>query len=366
MISYCRYFLTGIVCLGQLTLFAFRAGAGSPIYVDDVTTDPAKPTVIYVATSEGLLRSPDDGASWVRLTNGLPKHAGVLSIVATPDGAGALLAVTTEKEGEEHIYRSTDGGDQWQKYEKGMPQSAGPFWGIRTASVPTPSVYAIEFNPMVVSRIYRLDKKEWTVLWELWDSSQSQVSAFFPTFEIDPKNSQRIHSVGYMRDAEDPGPALVESRDGGRTWARISDIPIGAPFHVALTADVLNPSRIYLSTRSNGGIGLDPSWYLSTTAGRTWRQLSALEHRKVQQFYQMPLRRNVFFGVTGDYVTYRSADGGRSWQTLKNDPHGWWYVGSRVDQDVVFTNPLGTTLFRSRDRGLTWERIQLPDRVAAP
>ena len=86
----------------------------------------ATPVVLYVGTDrDGVLRSPDGGASWVPGSLGLPEElaggrpASIRSVAVHPSNPDLAYAAT-ELHG---LYRTTNGGALWTPINKGL----GPF-----------------------------------------------------------------------------------------------------------------------------------------------------------------------------------------------------------------------------------------------
>ncbi len=85
-----------------------------------IVLDPDNPEIVYAGTGEatysgssysglGLLKSTDGGASWTRITAGLPLHTYFSRIVIRPGHNNELLAAL----GSAGLYKSTDSGNSW-------------------------------------------------------------------------------------------------------------------------------------------------------------------------------------------------------------------------------------------------------------
>ncbi len=85
-----------------------------------IVLDPDNPQIIYAGTGEatysgasysglGLLKSTDGGATWTRITTGLPVHTYFSRIVIRPGHNNELLAAL----GTSGLFRSTDSGNSW-------------------------------------------------------------------------------------------------------------------------------------------------------------------------------------------------------------------------------------------------------------
>ncbi|MEL6987321.1 MAG: hypothetical protein AAGK97_05775 [Bacteroidota bacterium] len=78
--------------------------------VNVVKIDPENPSTIFAATSEGLYRSLDNGASWIQVLDVI-----MAMDVAIQSGPSNVLLVTCGNFGSEGagLYRSDDNGDNW-------------------------------------------------------------------------------------------------------------------------------------------------------------------------------------------------------------------------------------------------------------
>jgi len=296
------------------------------------------------------------------------------------------------------LYRSIDGGDTWQELTNGLP--AGEKGRIAVSVAPS--------RPHVV---YALVEAEETALyrsedmgggWErLNDSFNIEVRPFyFAYIVVDPTDHDRVFKPGYN---------LTVSEDGGRSFSSPLPGDFGGSVHSdhhALWVNPNNPHELVLGT--DGGV------YVSYDRGHTWRLSKALP---VSQFYEisydMQIPYNVYGGLQdngtwvgpsrkgggitaadwdllfgGDgfhvfidpsdpdfvYVEYQGGNLGRqqrsTGETKTIKPYAGgdeeelrfnWNTPIHVSPNNPGTLYMGAQyLFRTRDRGNTWERIS-PD-----
>ncbi|MEZ4588582.1 MAG: hypothetical protein R2909_19560, partial [Gemmatimonadales bacterium] len=114
-------------------------------HVSQVLTHPRDPDVAYVAAQghlwghtgqRGVFKTSDGGATWRRLTRGLPDdgRTGASDLAMDPSNPEILYAAFWERLREPHrftsggpnggIFKSTDGGTTWRRLERGLP--SGP------------------------------------------------------------------------------------------------------------------------------------------------------------------------------------------------------------------------------------------------
>lgn len=92
--------------------------------VNDMVVDPRNPGGLYVAGTRYksddfapyLYKTSDYGATWKKITNGIPKDHFTRTIEADPERSGLLYAGT-----ESGLYISFDDGANWQSFQQNLP-----------------------------------------------------------------------------------------------------------------------------------------------------------------------------------------------------------------------------------------------------
>jgi photosystem II stability/assembly factor-like uncharacterized protein len=386
-----------------------------------IIVHPKNGNIVYVcapgalwsdSADRGLYKTTDGGRTWSLILKGTNLSTGCSSVAMDPSNPEHLLAGTWDFRRKPYEYRSggdgpdkpsgsrfaesRDGGKTWTyltaENRKGLP--AYP-WG-RTEIAFAPSnpkqIYAFIENPR--SALYVSENGGLT--WEERDRSQGMVwrPFYFARIVVDPKNPQRLFKMGYsMTVSEDGGRSfsnaagashgdwhdiwinptntknivggddggLWYSYDGANRWWKANNLPVSQFYHVS--ADNKDPYQVYGGLQDNsswvgdqeypGGItnsrwenlfGGDGFWafsdpsdpnfaYVEYQGGHIARvNRKTLEGRDIQPKggYKEKLRYN--------------------WNTpiaLSPNEKGTLYIGSQF-------------LFRSRDHGVTWDRIS-PD-----
>jgi photosystem II stability/assembly factor-like uncharacterized protein len=228
-----------------------RVGCG------DVAIDPANPDTIYAAMYArqrtawsfisgpdytegkdpgGIFRSADGGATWKKLTNGLPGATGRIGLAVYAKNPKIVYAVVQSSEGGTTdidsplsktggVFRSEDGGDSWKRMSALDPR---PF--------------------------------------------------YFSQIRIDPENDQRVYVLGFM---------LHVSEDGGRTWREDRFKNVHADCH-ALAIDPRSPKRLLLGT--DGGV------YQSYDLGGHWDDLNRIASG---EYYRISLDNSTPYRICG-------------------------------------------------------------------
>jgi photosystem II stability/assembly factor-like uncharacterized protein len=183
-------------------------------------------------------------------------------------------------------------------------------------------------------------------------------------------NSQR--SVGY-------GDGVYKSVDGGRSWQNVG---LKASEHIGkILIDANDSDTVYVAAQGPlWGPGGDRGLYKSTDGGKAWAKiLNVSENTGITDIVQDPRnpnvmlaaaymrRRHVYTIVDGgpESAIYRTTDGGKTWAKVKAGLPGGdlGRIGLAMapsDPDTVYAVVEAADkqggLFRSTDRGVTWEK----------
>ncbi len=361
----------------------------------------------------GVFKTTDGGKSWAKvlyidedtgcsdldidLSNPRILYAGMWTFRRKPwrfDGGGRSTA----------LYRSKDGGDSWEKIMKGLPEGPMSRIGVAVAQSQPTTVYLvsefqeggtfwrsddrgnswekvnddpnINFRPFYYSDI-RVDPNNHQIIYSLsgrlyksvdggknFESIARNVHGDHQSFWIDPANSDRLIS------GSDGGYQL--SFDQGTTWDIINNVELSQFYQ--LDVDMLDPYHVYGGLQDNG-CWTGPSNSLNSAGilKRHWKRLSygdgyyavpipGSEHEVYTNLQggvpfhvdsRTGIVRNIhpypkIIGSAGDAIEHHKYR--FNWDSpLHISPH---------DANTVYFG--GNVLFRSRDRGHSWEEIS-PD-----
>ncbi len=322
----------------------------------DVAMDPDSPDTLYAASYQrrrtpfgfngggpgsGLWKTVDGGATWTKLTKGLPEgemgRIGLAVYLRDPRVVYAL--VEHAKEG--GVYRSEDRGETWAKV---------------SGTNPRPSYYSkIRVDP-------NNDRRVWVLGAPMYTSEDGgktfktdvvdKIHGDFHAMWIDPADSN------HMLVGSDGGIHITWDR--GRTWDFVNTVPLAQLYEVAV--DLQQPYHVYGGLQDNG------SW--SAPSRTLWRRgISNDEWVRVgggDGFYCVP------DPTDPDVVYVESQDGNvarlhrRSGQRRiirPEPPAGEKYrfnwnspiVVSPHDPKTIYYG--GNRVFGSRDRGDTWTLV---------
>lgn len=220
--------------------------------VNEVHLDPRDPDVLYATAYQrcrhvwtlinggpesALYKSTDAGATWRKITRGLPDvDLGRIGLAISPADPDVLYAIVEAADGKSGFFRSTDRGETWERrsdYISGSPQYYNEIF----------------CHPRDVERVYSMD----VFLVETRDGGK--------TFQRVPIEHKHVDDHAMWIDPAQPEHMLVgsdgglyETFDGGQTWHFFTNLPITQFYRV--TADNAAPFYfVYGGTQDNCTMG---------------------------------------------------------------------------------------------------------------
>jgi photosystem II stability/assembly factor-like uncharacterized protein len=273
--------------------------------VGDVVVAPSNPNVLYVASGEGLQRpdlsvgdgiykTTDGGKTWINTGLREAQQIGGLAIDPTDENRvfAAVLGHPYGANTERGIFRTLNGGKTWER------------------------VYYVDENTGAIQVV------------------------------IDPKNPQIIYADMWAGrqgpwengafDGAESG--LIKSTDGGKTWKKLSNgLPTAAQglSRIGFCVAPSNPNRLYATVEAPpqyGGIYRSDdggeNWSKMTGDGRYWGRGTDFAEIKADP-------KNADIVYTANVVTWKSVDGGKSWNAFRGAPGG-------DDYHRIWINPTNT------------------------
>jgi photosystem II stability/assembly factor-like uncharacterized protein len=336
----------------------------------DIDIDPQNPRIVYAGMytfrrrpwrfdsgggETALYRSMDNGATWKKLTNGLPKGPIDRIGVAVSRSNPMTVYMITESKTEGVLFRSDDRGESWRAVHNDPNINFRPFYysDIRVDPNDPERVYSLSGGLFVsrdggrtFSRIANGVHGDHQAMW------------------IDPMNSNRI------LNGSDGGYQV--SYDRGQTWEIINNVVISQFYHIAY--DLRQPYYVYGGLQDNGNwVGPSRTLYREGIRKDDWFTVSGGDG-----FFVVP-------DPTSPNIVYSDSQGGtisvtdtNSGNTRSIHPYpkevgssgnavaGYKYrfnwnppiALSPHDSKTVYYG--GNVLFKSTNRGHSWEVIS-PD-----
>ena len=341
----------------------------------------------------------DTGCSDIAMENENPRimYAGMWTFRRRPwrfDDGGKNTA----------IYKTTDGGETWKKIMKGLPEANMARPGIHIAQSNPNIVYLmtefegggtafiskdkgeswkmvnddpnINFRPFYYSDV-RVDPKRPNILFSIsgrlsrskdhgvtWERIAKTVHGDHQSLWIDPENPN------YILNGSDGG--FQRSFDGGNNWEIINNIELSQFYQIQV--DNLRPYNVYGGLQDNGTwVGPSNSLYETGILKRHWKGLAYGDG-----YYAEPIPGNehlvytnlqggVPFLVDSRYGNVQTVHPfpkivGSAGDAIENHKYRFnWDAPIHIsphDPETVYVG--GNVIFKSQDRGNSWEVIS-PD-----
>ncbi len=253
----------------------------------DLAWDPANPSVVYAAMwqmklhpwldyfmpqsgpGSGIYKSTDEGATWTKLTNGLPSaNIGRVGLAVAPGSDGKIVYASIALEGSalttaaaptdaSGLYRTDDSGAHW-RLANGDPVLASSYFGRLTVSPKDP-------NTVYVTGQSIRRSTDGGKTFHVFKGSPGGDDYHF--MWIDPKDPT------HMITGADQGAAVTVN--GGRSWSSWYNQPTGQLYHVA--ADNRFPYRVYSGQQDNGTVELLSRGPYGVIGNRDWHPVGGDE-----------------------------------------------------------------------------------------
>ena len=299
-------------------------------HIHRILIDPSNSNTVYVGAigspwgthpERGVFKTTDGGKSWrkVLFTN---EQSGIADMVMDPVNPNKIIAAMWEHKRDpwffksggsgSGIYMTYDGGENWKKLDdsNGLPIGELGRIGLAIAKNKPEIVYAL-----VESKKNALYKSEdggqnWKKINDKSDIGNRPF--YYSEIYVDPQNENRVFSIfTYVNVSEDGGKNFSElmpaygvdngvhpdhhawwihpedgsfmmdgndgglniTRDGGKTWHFIDNLPVGQFYHIS--ADNEYPYNVYGGMQDNGSWrGPAYVWKAQSIRNSYWQEIA--------------------------------------------------------------------------------------------
>ena len=402
---------------GETWQFAGLRDAGQ---IGAVRIHPTNPDIVWVSAmgnafksnaDRGVFKTSDGGKTWRKVLY-LSDKAGAMDIELQPGNPDVVYAwlsylerkpwtiISGSKEG--GFYRSTDGGERFTKITTGLPSELIGKANLAVTAAKPDRVYAlIEAKPG--GGFYRSDDagQSWSLVNPM--PALLQRPFYYTTLGADPTNADTVYAgaEGFFKSTDGgktftplrtphgdnhdiwinpkDGNTMIQSNDGGanvsfdggRTWSTQNNQPTGEFYGVWL--DEQFPYKLYGAQQDSSTVIISSVATPYNLAD--WRGGPGCETGPIMPFPKDP---DIVYGsCKGQYgvMDLRTGQEKNYWvgaQSLYGNPSSdLIYRFQRVspmavsphDPDVLYYG--SQFLHRTRDKGVTWEKIS-PDLTADP
>jgi photosystem II stability/assembly factor-like uncharacterized protein len=334
----------------------------------DLEVNPADPNIVYAwmwrgerkpwtiisgAREGGFYKSIDGGETWKKITNGLPTElVGKANLAVTAANPSRIYALVEAQPGG-GLYRSEDAGESWKLISANPQMITRPFYYVALAADPTNA------NVVYGGAESFFKSMDGGATWQSMRTPHGDNHDMW----ISPAD-------GNVMIQSNDGGANV-STDGGRTWSTQMNQPTSEIYGVWLDNEY--PYRLY-GAQQDASTVIVPS--ASPGAGQP-------EFRSGPGCETGPIIPH----PTNPDTVYGSCKGQYEWMNLKTGLTKQYWIGAQSlygndAKDLILrfqrVSPMALSphdpkalyygsqyLHRTRDAGVTWERIS-PDLTAHP
>ena len=337
-----------------------RSNAGTGVVGD--------PKTYYMGTTGGGLWKTDDmGISWRNISDGYFKTGSVGAIaVAESDsnvvyvgmGEHAVRGVMTHHG--DGVYKSTDAGKTWKKIGLDATQHISRI----VVDPKNPNIVFVGAQGALYSKSSErgiFKSVDGGATWKKVLYVDDKTGA--AELSMDMNNPRILYAAMWEHGrlpwkiiSGGPGSGLYKSTDTGETWERLKD---GLPEEMgkmAIAVSRSNPEKVYAliesdSDKEAGGL------FVSTNAGKKWSRVTN-DHRLVQrawyyiELFVDPKNENTIYVMSASAL--RSADGGKTWETLSGthgDYHDLW-INPNDPNNFIISNDGGSAV--TFNAGRSW------------
>ncbi|HEX9943653.1 MAG TPA: glycosyl hydrolase [Thermoanaerobaculia bacterium] len=342
------------------------------LYVDadtgcsDLAVDPQDPSILYAGMwqfrrtpysfqsggkGSGLWKSTDGGETWRQLKTGLPAgEKGRIAVAVAPSRPSVVYALV--ESADTALFRSDDTGESWRQVNNSFNLQVRPFYFARL--VVDPADYNTVYKPGLVLTVSKDGGNSFSQALNL-NSFGAGPHGDHHALWINPKNSSEI-LLG-----TDGGVYMSYSQ--ARQWRHLKSLPVSQFYHVSY--DMGRPYRVYGGLQDNGTWSGPSSGLGGTIQNRDWWNIGGGDGFWAWSDPNDP--DLVFVEYQGGEVSRRRISTGEE-KVIKplpgagDPPYRFnWNTPIHMSPNEPGTIYIGSQfLFRSRDRGDSWERIS-PD-----
>lgn len=332
--------------------------------VSELAVYEKEPRIFYIATaSGGLWRTKNGGITTepVMFNQGTGAMGAVALNQSNPDdvwvGTGEQNSRNSSSWGD-GVYRSQDGGKTWANLGlKDTKHISRIVLDPKNKDVAYVAALGHLWGPSKERGMYKTADggKTWTQ--QLFVDDLTGII----DLEMNPRNSNELICAAWTRrrwayrwESGGEGSAIYKTKDGGKTWNKISKgLPEGPLGRIGLSVMASNP-KIWVASveHKEGGV------FRSEDGGESWAKVNPINPRPFYFSlpYQDPVDEDRIYLPAVNF--HYSSDKGKTFQVMRMnihvDHHAIW-VNPQDNKHIIIGNDGGVA--QSRDRGEQWEHI---------
>ena len=260
----------------------------------------------------GIVYTDDFGATWGNI--GEPVQDPFVNGLYTDDYNGIYASTRT------WIYRSSDGGVTWRKV-------------VRDS-------YMTDVAKYQENRVLITTESD-TYIYNLINESSEELSLFgdsdqLRSFDVETATNGFVYLATQGH--------LYRTKDNGRTWELLVDIPYSHEHSSAL--GINSRDEVFVTTDRSGGV------HRSTDYGDTWINYKSFDGEALDMGIDS---RDHIYLCTREGTVEKSVDFGETWTVVYNNPGYMDNLCMLPNDDIAIRQ--GNSIHVSSDHGATWKNL---------
>lgn len=310
-------------------------GLAQSEHIGRIAVDPTDSNTVWVAAQgplwsaggdRGVYKTTDGGQTWEAVLQ-ISEHTGANEIHLDPRDPDTAYASTYQRRRhvwtlinggpESAIHKTTDGGKTWRKINKGLPSVDMGRIGLAVSPVDPDVLYAIVEAQRGKGGTFRSTNRGES--WQRMSDKVSNSPQYYNELVCDPQDVDTLYCLDTWTSV---------SRDGGRTWNRLGNLHRHVDDH-ALWVDPADSRHMI--------IGGDGGLYRSFDSGAHW---DFFENLPVSQFYRVSAdQAEPFYNIYGGTQDNNSMGGPSRTTSLAGITNEDWFVTVGGDGYEVQVDP---------------------------
>ena len=288
----------------------------------------------------GIFKTADGGKTWSKVFY-IDKDTGGSDLDIDPQNSRVLYAgmYTFRRRpwrldsggGATALYRSKDAGATWQKLTSGLPRTPMDRIGVAIARSNPNVVYMIT-ETKTEGNLFRSDDRGETWRMVHNDPNINFRPFYYSDIRVDPNDPERVYSLG---------GGLSMSRDGGRTFGRIANGVHGD--HQALWIDPMNSNRILSGSDGGFQVSYDKGQTFEIINNVVLAQYYHITYDMRQPYYVYGGLQDNGNWVGPSATLYREGIRKDDWYTVSGGD-GFFVVPDLSSPNIVYSDSQGGTI----------------------
>jgi len=319
--------------LSDLVFDPGQVGAGLPagLTVNELTVDPVTGSIIYAATTGGVLKTTTSGTTWASANAGLT-NLNVTTLVVDPVTPATLYLGTVTS----GVFKSTDSGGSWASSGGGLSNL---------------NITAMAIDPVTPANLYVVTNAGGVFKsinsGASWSPANTGITDFaLQTIVVDPVTPLNVYAGAFSG-------GIFKSINGGFSWASSnSGLAVTNVQHIGI--DPVTPATIYAAT-TGGGI------FKSIDSASTWvPSNSGFTGLSPNRIAIDPVTPATLYVSTRDAGVFKSIDSAATWTAAVTGLTNTNNTAIVVDPSLTTTLYVGATdggIFGSLNSAVLWAAL---------